>query len=136
MDAVQPLDPAGRLVQIDPLLRRLLFADLQLRRNAVGVVGLVVDDDDVARGRQFPQNPTGKGLVALGTLLHHRALRLLEGHQRMPVLDEDFRLVQLLAQCLGGTEPEDVIEVVRLPRVEDPQPFLHRNPRRHNEHGP
>ena len=44
VDAVQPLDPARRLVQVDAQLLGVLLADLHLGRLAVGVVRLVVDD--------------------------------------------------------------------------------------------
>lgn len=60
MQPVQPLDPAGCLVQIDALFRRLLLADLDLSGLAIGVMRLVVDDDDILECCQLAKNAAGR----------------------------------------------------------------------------
>lgn len=99
---VEPLDPAGRLVEVEALLGGRLLADLHLGGLAIGMVRLVVDHDDVLVGGEPAEHPPGEGLVGLRAFPHHRAFRLSRRHQRVPVLDQDLGLVQLLAQRLGG----------------------------------
>ena len=52
----------------------------------------------------------------------------------MPVLDQDFHLIQLLAQRIGGAQPERIVVIVGLPRIQHTQPILHRQPRGHDKH--
>ncbi len=97
------------------------------------MVRLVVDDDDILVGGQFAQHTAGERLVRLPALLHDRAFLLLQRHESVPVLDQHFGLVQLLAQRLGRTQVELVV-VAALAGQQDLQTFLHGQPRCHDEH--
>ena len=133
VDAVEALDPARRFIQVDAMFFGMLLADLHLGRLAIGVVRLVVDDDDVLVRRQLAQHAPREGLVGFAPLLHHGSLRFLQRHQRVPVLDQHLRLVQLLAQGLGRAKVELVI-VAALAGQQHLQPFLHGQARGHDEH--
>ena len=47
VDTVQPLDPARRFIEVDPVFCRFLLADLAFRPLPVGVMRLIVDNDNV-----------------------------------------------------------------------------------------
>jgi hypothetical protein len=136
VNAVQPLDPARGLFQVDAERLRLLFADLALGRLAVGVMGLVVDDDDVLVAGEPSEHSAHIGFVTLRALLHHRAVLLLQRHQAMPVLDQDLDLIKLLPQGFIRAQREGVVVVLRMSRQQHLQPLLDRQARRDDEHRP
>ena len=128
LDAVQPLDPARRLIEIKPQCVGLLAADLEFGRFAIGVVGLVVDDDQIAAVGQGAEHALDEGGVAFRALLDHRALLGLERHQVVPVLDRQLDPVELLAQGFVRAEREGVVIVVGMTGAQHLEPFLDRQP--------
>ena len=97
------------------------------------MVCLVVDHDDILVASQLAEHTAREGLVALLALFDHGALLLFERHQAVPVLDQDHGLIDLLPQRLIRAEPELVVDVLFVPRIEHLKTFLHGQPRGHNE---
>ena len=54
----------------------------------------------VVGGKGTAEDALNESLIAFGALLHHAARRRLKRHQRVPVLDQDLRRIQLLAHRL------------------------------------
>ena len=135
MDAIQTFDPSSCLIQINAKLFCFPLTDLYVSRLAIGVVCLVVDNDDVAAISKLIQHTPRERLVTLLTLLHHRALLRLQRHQRMPVLDQDIHSIELLPHRVGWTQSERIVEIRRLARIQYPQALFDRESRRNNEHG-
>ena len=132
IDAVQAADPFGCL--LDVVLGDA--PELGLGRHPPGVVGFVVDDQDVTRVRQVAQHVTNIGFVAPGPAFIDAALPgdLLLGLpvERVPVADNDLALAQLVEQR-GGNNAKRLVVVLRVGRVEDRQAALDRQPRRDDQ---
>ncbi len=88
MDTIQSLDPASCLLQVDTQFLSILFADLDFSGLAVGVVGLVIDDDQILVACQLTQDSPDIRLIAFDYILDHRAILLLQWHQGVPILDQ------------------------------------------------
>ena len=71
VDAVQPLHPARRFVQVNAQRLGLHLADLDVGRGAVCVVRFVVDHHQVFVPGQLAQHPLGESLVAFLALFDH-----------------------------------------------------------------
>ena len=95
---------------------------------------LVVDDDDVLVGGELAQHAAGEGFVGLPALLHDRAIRLLQRHQRVPFLDQHLGLVELLAKRFRRAQVVLVV-VAAGARQQHLQPCLHRQAGGDDEHG-
>ena len=133
VDAVQPLHPAGGLVQVNAKRLGIGLAHLGVGGLAVGVVRLVVDDHQVFAIGQRAQHAPRVGLVALLALFHHRALLLFQRHQGVPVFNQDVGAVELLPQRLGWAQFKLVVVIVFMPGHQHLQARLHRQARRHQE---
>ena len=125
MDAVQALDPARRLFEVYAQFLGILLADLGLGGLAVGVVRLIVDDDQILVRGQLAEHAAHIGLIALGALPDHGLGLLLERHQAVPIVDQQFDLVELLAQGLVGADREQVVVVLRVTWLQHLQALLH-----------
>ena len=135
MDAVQPFDPARGLVKVDAELFSIFLAHLHFGALAIGVVRLIVDHHEVFVRSQLAQHTARESFVTFLALLHHRAFLIFQRHQRVPVLDQQFRLVQARAQCFVRAQVELVVDVLLIAWIERLQAALHRQARRHNEDG-
>lgn len=134
VQTIEPFDPSRRLIEINALICRGLLTDLQFGRLAIGMMRLVVDDDDIAMLRQLPEDTARERFVGLGALLDDRTLRLRCWHQCVPILNQDFGLVELLAKGFGRAEIE-LIVVAPLGRDQNLKPSLYGQARRNDESG-
>jgi hypothetical protein len=132
VDAVEAADPLGRLLHLCLRDARYVFA----RRDAPGVMRLVVHHQEVSGAGELSQHLAHVGLVALRAPLVDRAplrdplLRLPAEH--VPVAHEHLPLPQPLAQRRGH-DVEGVVVVLGVRGQEHLEAAAHGEPRGHHE---
>ena len=132
IDAVQAADPFRCFLDI--VLGDT--PDFGLGRHPPSVVGLVVDDQDIASIRHVAQHFTDIGFVALGSAFIDTPLLgdLLLGFpvERVPVANHDLALAELVEQRRRDNA-ERLVVVLRVGRLQDRQTALDRQPRRYDQ---